>query len=123
MPRVVKLLYGTKVFSGGWDEVLFYPRLKKIFSALSSVDRAMTVFSTPGDSVEVHVPELSEQSVEITQCRFVSQDLMDALGPVKERHGVVAYVCGPKAMTDGTVAVLRDAEGMSEERVKCERWW
>ena len=55
--------------------------------------------------------------------RFVNQDLEAALGPGAERKGVVAYVCGPPAMTDWAVGVLRRSEGMEEKRVLCEKWW
>lgn len=54
---------------------------------------------------------------------FEQQDLEIALGPVEERKGIVAYVCGPPAMTDWAVSVLRRSKGMEEERVLCEKWW
>ena len=55
--------------------------------------------------------------------RITHDDLISALGPVKERKGVVAYVCGPASMTDEFVAVLQSAEGITEDRVLCEKWW
>ncbi|KAL9128998.1 MAG: hypothetical protein Q9217_002432 [Psora testacea] len=48
--------------------------------------------------------------------------LEEALGPVEEREGVLAYVCGPPGMTDWAVAKLKGAEGMKAERVLCEKW-
>lgn len=55
--------------------------------------------------------------------RIEQGDLLDALGPVEGRGGIVAYVCGPPAMTDWAVGKLKKAEGMAEERVFCEKWW
>ena len=55
--------------------------------------------------------------------RFEEQDLMNALGPVAQRRGVVAYVCGPRHMTDWAVQTLSSAEGMENRRVLCEKWW
>ena len=55
--------------------------------------------------------------------RITEEDLCDALGSISEREQAVAYVCGPPVMTDWAVERLRDAEGMSSERVLCEKWW
>ena len=55
--------------------------------------------------------------------RMTEADLLDALGPIDERHGVVAYVCGPPAMTDWAVDTLKVAEGMEAARIFCEKWW
>ena len=55
--------------------------------------------------------------------RIDERDLEAALGPVGEREGVVAYVCGPPTMTDWAVAALRRAEGVIPERILCEKWW
>lgn len=59
----------------------------------------------------------------VHQRRVVQADLIQALGPVSERHGVVAYVCGPSGMTDEFIKVLESQEGMEERRVLCEKWW
>ena len=55
--------------------------------------------------------------------RMTHSDLLQALGPPSQRQGLVAYVCGPAAMTDELVGVLRRAEGMKGNRVLCENWW
>ena len=55
--------------------------------------------------------------------RILHSDLLDALGPERKREGTVAYVCGPPKMTDEFVEMMKRAEGMSEERVLCEKWW
>lgn len=51
------------------------------------------------------------------------EDALHALGPVGQRDSTMAYVCGPRDMTDEVVDLLRGAEGMTEERVRCEKWW
>lgn len=55
--------------------------------------------------------------------RFEGEDLQAALGPVANRENVVAYVCGPPAMSDWVVGVLKGSTGMDESRVLCEKWW
>lgn len=55
--------------------------------------------------------------------RFAEEDLLNAVGPVEQRAGTVAYICGPPAMTDWAVTRLKGAEGMLEQRVLCEKWW
>ena len=55
--------------------------------------------------------------------RIGREDLYSAIGPVQDRGGLVAYVCGVPSMTDEFVGLLREAEGMQEERVLCEKWW
>ena len=63
------------------------------------------------------------EAVSIHDRRITHEDLITALGPVEERSGVVAYVCGPARMTDEFVDVLQRADGVSVERVLCEKWW
>ena len=63
----------------------------------------------------------THQSIEFR--RFDERDLETALGPVTERGGVVAYVCGPPPMTDWAVGVLQRSQGMDANRVLCEKWW
>lgn len=55
--------------------------------------------------------------------RINHKALVDALGPVQERQGVVVYVCGTPSMTDDFVGFLKWSEGMEEKRVLCEKWW
>ena len=55
--------------------------------------------------------------------RFLPSDLIGCLPPEERRHNTVAYVCGPPAMTDEVVAFLNSQQGMSKERVLCEKWW
>ena len=83
--------------------------------------------SSPTSEVpNVSFPELLQQqssNQEVHHRRMRHEDALDALGPVAERGGTVAYVCGPRHMTDEMVDVLNGAEGMADERVQCEKWW
>lgn len=69
------------------------------------------------------VAETGAEGISIRNRRMTHEDLITALGPVEEGSGVVVYVCGPAGMTDEFVDVLQGAEGMSEEKVLCEKWW
>jgi len=56
--------------------------------------------------------------------RIDAAELRSALDEAAVPHeGVLAYVCGPPAMTDELVEVLRTELGLSEGRVRFEKWW
>jgi hypothetical protein len=63
--------------------------------------------------------------------RIGDKDLISALdgfqtsvfGSEHDRLKTVAYVCGPPRMTDEVVAFLSRQSGMTEDRVRCEKWW
>ncbi|KIW02583.1 uncharacterized protein PV09_06033 [Verruconis gallopava] len=56
--------------------------------------------------------------------RIEETDLRHALGEnVSERSGTVVYVCGPPKMTDEIVAWFGKQDGLSDERIFCEKWW
>jgi len=71
----------------------------------------------------------NERNIDIEQgiferCgRMTREDLMEALGPVEERNQTLCYVCGPPQLTDWAVHELKNAEGVEDERVLCEKWW
>ncbi|KAK4694762.1 hypothetical protein P7C71_g2871, partial [Lecanoromycetidae sp. Uapishka_2] len=88
----------------------------------ASVDKVVFIAGGVGiNAMEWNKNYIPDFDVEFR--RFKERDLELALGPVDERKGTVAYVCGPPAMTDWAVGVLRGAEGMAEKRVLCEKWW
>ena len=85
----------------------------------------LTPDGAPGSGSD-HIADASQtttQPFNLHQRRITREDLISALGPVERRKDAVAYVCGPPAMTDEFVAVLRGAEGVVGERVLCEKWW
>lgn len=55
--------------------------------------------------------------------RMTNDDLLASVGPIKERKDVIAYICGPPAMTDWAVGTLSGIEGMRSDNVFCEKWW
>ncbi len=144
-PRYLHFLYSAKKGPAGKpSSILFLERLGSIFNPhfanksaqVENVQRAFKLFVTnaalPKDLsgeerlqairlLEWNADCMGSSNVELR--RFEQRDLEVALGPVKERNGIVAYVCGPPAMTDWAVGVLREAKEMQAERVLCEKWW
>ena len=132
--RSVHVLYSSKVPpSGDQASILFLPRLQSIFSSSTAAKWKLQIFLTrlqisSTSEIPCHVssPEYSEQQLsnqEIHRRRMKHEDALDAIGPVSERGSAIAYVCGPRNMTDEVVDLLRNAEGMTVERVRCEKWW
>jgi predicted ferric reductase len=128
----VKFLYTTKTPSGGrMDEILFYERIKETMSELNMREN-FQLFLTPPNSFsplspastkDREVDSQNQEGVTINKRRITHADLLSALGPVEERAGVVCYICGVPRMTDEFVKVVKEAEGMEEGNVLCERWW
>ena len=134
----IELLYSSqKGQSNNITSILFLKRIHKMFEMhLPQRRHHYTLFCTD----PINTPQTEQEHANLIQMRnqdlwfvgedqnieyrrFVNQDLEAALGPEAERKSVVAYVCGPPAMTDWAVGVLRRSEGMEEKRVLCERWW
>ena len=118
------------------SSILFLDRLRSIFRPGFGPNRNFKLFLTHGVTPPSHDNEtriaatipiqadtdyINEGNTEFR--RFGEKDLINAVGPVAGRKGVVAYVCGPPPLTDWAVNVLREAEGMGKERVLCEKWW
>ncbi|KAL8948496.1 MAG: hypothetical protein Q9222_005328 [Ikaeria aurantiellina] len=106
--------------------ILFLDRLSKFFKHGSENHNFQLFLSQCSESekaafVEKLKPEAKK--LEVTCGRISHQHLLDAIGPVEQRKGVVVYVCGVPTMTDEFVDLLRAAEGMEERRVLCEKWW
>ncbi|MCJ1438356.1 hypothetical protein MMC27_007744 [Xylographa pallens] len=124
-PEHIRFLYTSRGTSQAVDEILFYPRIQKLMAAHPSAHRTLELYLT-GPSHASHGGETHGSLIEevsVRNRRISHEDLISALGPVKERKGVVTYVCGPARMTDEFVDVLQGAEGMTEDRVLCEKWW
>lgn len=54
--------------------------------------------------------------------RIGAAALREALGEAQPEE-VLSFVCGPPAMTDALVAVLKDELGLPRDRVRFEKWW
>jgi ferredoxin-NADP reductase len=126
LPPSVRFLYTTR-FPSSFDlhKILFFKRLCSVLKSQASDDRFLDLYLT-GDSGDIHREESmirGDLTNRIHRQRLSHEDLIAALGDVKNRKEVVAYVCGPVGMTDEVVELLRSAEGMEEQRVLCEKWW
>lgn len=127
LPNRLRVLYSskrTKDEKGSSEEVLFEKRLQAIANKVTekhkSVDFQYTFFETSGFGND----SSNTASNMTTQGRRIQHaDLFEALGPENTRERTLAYVCGLPDMTDEYVEVLRNAPGMNEKRVLCEKWW
>lgn len=123
-PEIVKLLYSTRLAGDGLDQVLFFSRLKQVFENLNKNkvhSNTLDIHITDNKAISDH--SSSDPWLKLHNDRITHQLLVSSLGPASDRKdSVVAYVCGPPAMTDEIFNVLQAQEGM-KERVFCEKWW
>ncbi len=122
MPQEVQFLYATRM-SEPEGRVLFLSRLQAISQSVPPYQLQLTLYVSGLESPSLLVRNSSLMNVRLQQRRINRSDLMDAIGGPQNRASVVCYVCGPPAMTDEFVQVLRQAEGMEEHNVLCEKWW
>jgi NAD(P)H-flavin reductase len=121
MPAEVRFLYTVRQPEAGQD-ILFLSRLHSIAQSLPTKQFRLQLHLTGAPpSPMADVPIVPRATVH--HRRVIHSDLLEALGKAEDRAGVVCYICGPPAITDDFVSVLRQAEGMEEERVLCEKWW
>ena len=132
---IVHFIYASKGPEDGHNlsEVLFLDRLQSLSENLEEIGRrkfALDIFLTPFKRIEIAFNEIDHLSGTCSRHghfhhrRFTNEDLIKALGESEERRkGTVVYVCGPPAMTDEVVDFMSKQNGMSKERVLCEKWW
>lgn len=111
MPRSVEFIYAAKMTDG---DILFADRLLHIASARRE-QLKLRFFLTGAGGHQLRGPAISYR-------RLTSKDVLEALGE-SDREQTVCYVCGPPQMTDELVEFLRGQQGMSADRVLCEKWW
>ncbi|CAK4031626.1 oxidoreductase NAD-binding domain-containing 1 [Lecanosticta acicola] len=128
-PREVHFVYASKATSDlDPHKILFLPRLQDLIAAEAdpSVTLSMFLTGTGYDGVIEHgkLPNRTYGR------RINRSDLLNALdgyqqnvSGAKHRDKTACYVCGPPRMTDELVEFLRKQEGMTDERVLCEKWW
>ncbi|MCJ1363180.1 hypothetical protein MMC16_002287 [Acarospora aff. strigata] len=121
LPQEVQFIYATRL-SESEKHVLFLSRLQNIAQSIRPGQFQLQLYITGGGSPS-SLRSRSTAQTSMQQRRISHIDLVDALGTPEDRAGVVCYVCGPPAMTDEFVQVLRHADGMEENRVLCEKWW
>lgn len=133
MAKTVRILYTARrdhspSSDGGGgqvEEVLFEKRLNGIAQKWNNheqVDYRYTFFETSGGGDSDAQDEVAE-NITHRYRRIRHDDLFEALGPEDTRNKTVVYVCGLPTMTDEFVELLKQAKGMDEERVLCEKWW
>jgi len=96
----------------------------------SFIDQKLNLYLTgiaPENQAKIHDTAVQDYAIHgrfgIFERRFTTEEIVESLGPEGERDGTVAYICGPPSMTDEVVGALRNAKGMTDERVLCEKWW
>lgn len=131
MPKRIRLLYSSKRGTdkhGKTEEILFEKRLQALAQKWIQKEAAdfKCVFcetsATSTDKVKADGEPLPSNMV-VLRRRLSHDDLFEALGPVDNRENALAYICGLPAMTDDFVEILKEASGMEEKRVLCEKWW
>lgn len=139
----VKFLYSTKApftgqengqldleGSGGemdGKKILFLERLAEIFEGkkggIYNGQLQLFLTGTSGYFASGGRIQAGERSLEYTGRRIGKSDVEEALGPVADRARTVVYACGIPTMTDEVVKIAKEADGMDENNVLCEKWW
>lgn len=129
----INILYTARLPSPGstaLDQILFLPRLREIIRSQShsqsprlriSLELFLTnladdspLVASPPDGLIIHSRRIKRQDL---QAAVIGED-----GEVNPAE-TVCYVCGPPAMTDEFVDVLRGLLGGEKDRVLSEKWW
>lgn len=123
----IGLLYGTKTDELDCSDVLFMSKVSKITNTKQKVQVDLTaeIFATPG-AASTAPPKASLQFTKptIRPRRMSRDDVEQALGPdLVRRDETVVYICGPQAMTDEFVDMVKGFQGIRSENVLCEKWW
>lgn len=129
-PREMHFIYATKAYPDlDRQKILFLPRLMDLVAAAADSNVSLGCYLTGlGEEGLIEHGQLPNRTY---GRRLQGEDLVKALdgygtntfGADHGRKGTVAYVCGPPRFTDEYVAFLQKQEGMSDDRVLCEKWW
>lgn len=121
LPPQVEFIYATKSIDG---EILFADRLLHIASNRPQQVKLhfFLTGSQSGGAAALQDSRLAELAISPSYRRLNTKDVLEALSS-SGREQTVCYVCGPPQMTDELVDLLRGQEGMSADRVLCEKWW
>jgi NAD(P)H-flavin reductase len=129
-PRKIKFVYASRVQEKQGlhiqpSKILFLTRIMRLIEQLQhakeNVQLHLFLTATTQEAIDASAKDLPTN---VKLGRIAKQDLETALGEDRGvREATVAYVCGPPAMTDQFVEVLASLDGMTKERVLCEKWW
>ncbi|KAI9724893.1 MAG: hypothetical protein M1812_000169 [Candelaria pacifica] len=100
--------------------ILFLSRLEKIRRSIPHNQMLLKTFLTGNRS---KLDNEFDSGPEVLGRRIKPSDLIATLGNEKDRGQILCYVCGPAAMTDEFVKILKEARGMDPGKVLCEKWW
>ncbi|KAL1311169.1 hypothetical protein AAFC00_001368 [Neodothiora populina] len=123
-PRTLEFIYSTKIEGGRIDgsHILFLKRVMGLLKEASNYKTNLELFLTGASKDEISKATGLPSDVHLG--RITPSDLDNALGhDIQRRTKTLAYVCGPPRMTDEIVSYLASREGMTGERVLCEKWW
>jgi ferredoxin-NADP reductase len=124
----LRLLYGSRAQTG--EAILFHDRIARIMGQYEDqqtgqnmdYDYSAAIYVTGTPDCKL-LDLLKTNNMKHVHERIKPSCALDALGPRAGRENTVAYVCGPKLMTDESVETLSGADGMDPKRVLCEKWW
>lgn len=129
-PSEIHFVYSTKAETDlDPQRILFLPRLMDLVAAAADPKVTLACFLTGvGDEGYIEHGKLPNRTF---ARRIEDHDLVKAIdgykpsvfGAEHDRKTTVAYVCGPPKFTDEVTAFLAEQEGMSADRVLCEKWW
>lgn len=128
-PKEIHFLYGTKTPTSDIDPqtILFLTRLIDLVAGAADPENVtLSLYLTNTGYEDGERIEHGKLPNRTFAKRIGKPDLLGALDGWRQgsdRQGTVCYVCGPQKMTDEVVDVLKAQDGMSEDRVLCEKWW
>lgn len=119
-------MYGTKADSElDPQKMLFVSRLMDLIAAAADPKVTLSLFLTgTGQQGRIEHGRFPNRTFGARINHIDLQQAMDGfIGDIAGRHRTLCYVCGPQTMTDNFVEYLSSQDGMSEDRVLCEKWW
>lgn len=124
----VQMLHGNKLPAGGVSKILFLDRITRLFGQ-GRLRGQLRLFITPdgegndGLANKSETQSINGANVHLQAGRIGLDNLREAIE--EDRETSLAYVCGPPAMTDEFVSVLKSESGlrMHASRVLSEKWW
>lgn len=129
-PREIHFVYGSKTTPEcDANKILFVPRLLDLVAAAADpTNVTFSLFLTGTGSDEGGLIEDGKLPNRTFARRMQEYDIQQALNGFRadvatSRARTVAYVCGPPKMTDELVSLIGRQDGMSPDRVLCEKWW
>lgn len=122
MPAEVHFIYATRVESNfSVENVLSLAKLLEIRKARPGQFSLRLFFSGhPNDAL----CKACDVAAYVENRRVIDEDVVSTLGEQNAtRSQTVSFVCGPPAMTDHLVMLLKSQDSINPGQVYCEKWW